>query len=340
MKKNTNQVIYNNDMNLIPLRGFSSNEMNLLFAICIKMRDEGVLEVISTFEEIKTLCNYKRNSTALEFGEELRDIYQKMLLITCSYTEGLHFKGFVLFSDYDIDVQNQTAKIRINPNFSYILNDITKNFTQFEMVEFSSLDSSYSKTAYKLLKQYKNTGYAIFDIDDFRNRFCIPKSYQMSDIDKRVFKPIDEELKAYFRKLKINKVKAKKGRKITHIEFTFEAESKIKVSEVNEIEEEIVTPEFQENVITIKNLIPILEDKDIKALLDIAEVGVILEKYFKLAVGKDFNNLTGFLIEAIRNDWDNSVQAEKEFSDTKPKEMDALERKLQKRLFEKLEKNK
>lgn len=335
--KNTNQVIYNNDMNLIPLRGFSSNEMNLLFSICIKMRDEGILEVTSTFDEIKALCNYKRNSTSVEFGEELRNIYQKMLLITCSYTENLRFKGFVLFSDYDIDISQQTAKIRINSNFAYILNDLTKNFTQFEMIEFSSLESSYSKTAYKLLKQYHSTGYAIFTIDDFKNRFCIPKSYQMCNIDNRVFNPIKKELESYFKDLKINKIKAKKGRKITHIEFVFSPESKVK----NKVEKTILLEEKNENLVlkekinAVKNAIPTLEEDDIKILVETADIPIILEKYYTLAIGKEIDNLTGFLMAAIKNNWKKapSKTVEKKAVDG---EMDELERRLQKRLFEKL----
>lgn len=331
--KNKNQVIYNNDMNLIPLRGFSSSEMNLLFSICIKMRDEGVLEVTSTFDEIKELCNYKRNSTSLEFGEELRNIYQKMLLITCSYTEKLRFKGFVLFSDYDIDITKQTAKIRINSNFAYILNDLTKNFTQFEMIEFSSLESSYSKTAYKLLKQYHSTGYVIFTIDDFRNRFCIPKSYQMCNIDNRIFNPIKKELESYFRDLKINKIKAQKGRKITHIEFTFKAESKQQNKEFESENNENI--ELKEKIISLKNAIPTLSEDAIKILLEISDIPIILEKYYTLAIGKDIDNLTGFLMAAIKNNWKKSPAkaVEKNAVDG---EMDELERRLQKRLFEKL----
>ncbi|MDO4720536.1 MAG: replication initiation protein [Peptostreptococcaceae bacterium] len=135
--------------------------------------------------------------------------------------------GFVLFTDYMIDAQKQTAEISVNSKFSYLLNDLTKNFTRFEMLEFASLSSSYSKTAYKLLKQYQSTGKLILSTKDFREQFCVPKSYQMCNINKVILQPILNELPIYFKKLKIEKQANGKGKTITHIEFTFKAQDKM-----------------------------------------------------------------------------------------------------------------
>ncbi len=60
-----------------------------------------------------------------------------------------------------------------------------------------------------------------------KNRLDIPKSYRMTDINKNVFKPIIIELGSNINNLTINKIKAKKGRKIEWIEFTFDAEKLI-----------------------------------------------------------------------------------------------------------------
>ena len=62
---------------------------------------------------------------------------------------------------------------------------------------------------------------------DFRTRLDVSKSYQMCDITKRVLKPISKELTPIFNNLNINKVKAKKGRKIEYLEFIFDAEKRI-----------------------------------------------------------------------------------------------------------------
>ena len=80
---------------------------------------------------------------------------------------------------------------------------------------------------YRLLKQYKHTGYFKIQIDDFRERLDIPKSYRMTNITDYVLKPIIKELTPIFKNLNINKVKARKGRKIEYLEFIFDAEKRI-----------------------------------------------------------------------------------------------------------------
>ncbi|MGP1412037.1 MAG: hypothetical protein ACTTKD_09410 [Peptoanaerobacter stomatis] len=64
-------------------------------------------------------------------------------------------------------------------------------------------------------------------MDKFRKLFCVPNSYRMTDIDRQIFEPIENELSKYFGNLRINKISKSKGRRITHIEFTFDAEDDV-----------------------------------------------------------------------------------------------------------------
>ncbi|MCO6259876.1 replication initiation protein, partial [Staphylococcus epidermidis] len=134
---------------------------------------------------------------------------------------------FVLFNHFKIHKTEKYLEISTNPDLKFVLNDITRNFTKFELKELTNLKSSYSKTMFRLLKQYKHTGYLKLSMEDFRTRLDVSKSYQMCDITKRVLKPISKELTPIFNNLNINKVKAKKGRKIEYLEFIFDAEKRI-----------------------------------------------------------------------------------------------------------------
>ncbi|MQS77293.1 RepB family plasmid replication initiator protein, partial [Lactobacillus halodurans] len=137
------------------------------------------------------------------------------------------FKKFVLFTSYEVDVDEQYLSISVNNDLKHILNSITADFTKFELQEMTQLKSTYAKNMFRLLKQYKHTGYFKIQINDFRERLDIPKSYRMSEIDKYVFKPIIKELGFLFKNFNINKIKAKKGRKIEWLEFSFEPEKRI-----------------------------------------------------------------------------------------------------------------
>lgn len=221
-------VIYKNEMNLVPLRNFNSVEIDIFFSLCNKLKENGVDKVRVSFEELKAISNFSKTERHSElFLSYLEKVYDKMLRLNYRTEDTKQIKKFVLFYDYTIDKEEKFIEISTHPNLIYILNSITGNFTKFELEEFTQLKSSYAKNMYRLLKQYKHTGYFKIKTEDFKERLDVAKSYQMSDINKRVFTPIMNELSPIFPNLQINKIKAKKGRKIEWLEFTFEPEKRI-----------------------------------------------------------------------------------------------------------------
>ncbi|SCS03884.1 replication initiation protein [Staphylococcus aureus] len=221
-------VVYKNEMNLVPLRRFTATEINLFFAMCNKLKEQDTNTLRLSFDELKKLSNYSPETRNINrFANDLDNVYKKMLNLTIRYKDDDVIERFVLFNHYRIHKREQYLEISTSSNLKHILNSITNNFTKFELKEMTRLKSTYSKNMFRLLKQYKHTGYLKIHIDDFKNRLDIPKSYRMTDINKNVFKPIIIELGSIFNNLTINKIKAKKGRKIEWIEFTFDAEKRI-----------------------------------------------------------------------------------------------------------------
>ncbi|HDD3099898.1 TPA: RepB family plasmid replication initiator protein [Staphylococcus aureus] len=221
-------VVYKNEMNLVPLRRFTATEINLFFAMCNKLKEQDTNTLRLSFDELKKLSNYSPETRNINrFANDLDNVYKKMLNLTIRYEDDDVIERFVLSNHYRIHKREQYLEISTSSNLKHILNSITNNFTKFELKEMTRLKSTYSKNMFRLLKQYKHTGYLKIHIDDFKNRLDIPKSYRMTDINKNVFKPIIIELGSIFNNLTINKIKAKKGRKIEWIEFTFDAEKRI-----------------------------------------------------------------------------------------------------------------
>ena len=221
-------VVYKNDLNLVPLRKFTSTEINLFFAMCNKLKEKETNTLHLSFDELKELSNYSPKTRNINrFVKDLDDVYKKMLELTIRYEDDEVIERFILFNHYRIHKKDQYLEISTSPNLKHILNSITSNFTKFELKEMTNLKSTYSKNMFRILKQYKHTGYMKIKIDDFRERLDIPKSYRMTDINKNVLKPIVTELNATFNNLHINKIKAKKGRKIEWLEFIFDPEKRI-----------------------------------------------------------------------------------------------------------------
>lgn len=218
--KNEIKVKHANEMNRIPMRDFNATEMDLFFAICAKMKDKSTKKIRFEFANLRELSNYKATATK-RFSDDLESVYKKMLNLTYRTHEHGVREMFVLFTDFKIDENQQFVEISVHPNFEHILNQLSSEFVKYELVEFTSIRSGYAKTMYRLLKQFSSTGFFKMKIEDFRNILDVPKSYAMSDIDKRVFKPIKNELSEFFDPLIIKKVKAIKGNRIALIEIRF-----------------------------------------------------------------------------------------------------------------------
>ena len=236
-------VVYKNDMNLVPLRKFNNTEVNLFFTLCNKLKDKGNLTVNVPFEELKELSNYYSHDKKL-FIQDLEKFYDKVFSLTYREETENVIRKFILFTKVEIYKDKEYVAIGVNPDLEHIINSLTSNFTKFELKEMTHLKSTYSKHMFRILKQYKHTGYVKIKIDDFRERLDIPKSYRMTDINKNVLKPIVTELNAIFNNLHINKIKAKKGRKIEWLEFIFDAEKCIHSKRKPERQDKIMSKRY------------------------------------------------------------------------------------------------
>jgi len=227
-------VKYKNELNDIPLRKMTAIEMDFFFAICAKMKNRDNDTLRFSFEDIKTISEYKPTANK-RFIKDLENTRNKIMSLSYIEKDGLNSDMFLLFSRFKISADESYVEVKVNTDFSYILNQLTNEFTQFELKEFTNLKSSYAKTMYRLLKQYKSTGYYTIKIEDFRKLLGVPRSYRMSDIDKKIFKPIEKELSAYFDLFEIKKIKALKGNKIARLEFKFTEKEENLLTEVPKI---------------------------------------------------------------------------------------------------------
>lgn len=238
-----NEVVkYHNHFNSISLKNFNSIEINLLMAICSQIRDKGIDEITLNFSELKNMVKYKHRGS-VRFIKDLEQIYKKLIALSIRIETKEVIDNFVLFTRYRIVKEEQTVTIKVNEEFKYLLNNLVKKFTQFELEEFIHLKSNYSKEIYRRLKQFKSTGFWKIKINDFKELLNIPEKYRMSDIDKYVLKISKNELKNYFKDFEI--IKTKKGRKIEYLEFKFTPEKKYKEDIISDENKEIVQNKSQ-----------------------------------------------------------------------------------------------
>ena len=223
-------IEYDSKMNELNFGKFKEKELDLFFSICYKMKNEGLNEVALTFQELKELSNYS-NRNLDRFVKDLESTYDKILDIKIRRETKTTITKISFFTMYEIEKEKRTVAIQIHEKCRYLLNDIEK-FTKFDLMEFVSLKSSYAKNMFKMLKQFDNEdSYNWYQIklDDFIELMGIPKHYKMGNIDQRVLSPILEQLKPYFPKLKLEKIK--KGVKVESLKFTWKAKKKKQVEQ-------------------------------------------------------------------------------------------------------------
>lgn len=213
-------VKYQNELNLVPLKNFNAKQMDLFFALCARMKDKGVENIRFSFEELKELSDYKMTATKA-FVADLEKLYKDMLNLSYRTENDDEIEYFVLFNGFKIDKKQKFVEVRVNQDLDYIINGLTTEFSRFELSAFTSIRSTYAKTLFRLLMQYRSTGYYVVSIEDFRELLDIPEYYQMGNIDQKVLKPAMKELHNYFENLEVTKIKAKKGNKIAKLVFTF-----------------------------------------------------------------------------------------------------------------------
>lgn len=217
-------VVIHNDFNNVSLKGLKEKELDLLISLCYKLRDEGIEEVKLPFDELKKLSRYEGKDNQ-RFVKDLDSVYKKLIELNFKYEDENKIIRFVLFKSYEIDKNEKIVTIAVNEKFKYILNQLTGNFTKFELNQFVNLTSQYSKHIFRLLKQFSETGWREFLLSDFRELLNIPEKYRISEIDKKVLnEKIIEELGKSFKNIKV--IKLKNGRSVYKIRFEWEVEKK------------------------------------------------------------------------------------------------------------------
>lgn len=221
---------YKNEVNSIPMRKWSIEEMNFFFAILTKLRDEGTREIVFGKYELADLANYTithnkryhkvmeelgKNVSGLQYWEKTNNSFMSMPLFT---------RFIATWSD---DLSKLEVKVKANEDFEYILNSWEEgNWTQFMLNEFTEIQSTYSKSLFRLLKQWRTKGVREFTVDEFKQLMDVPKSYSTGMINKRIVTNSVKDLQPYFKKLKVKVLKSNaRGTPIIGFKFTWKPET-------------------------------------------------------------------------------------------------------------------
>lgn len=260
------------------------------------MKNTGEEEILLSFSELKELS--KGDSNLPRFLNALKSTYTKLLTIPYFFKNEQGFGAFVLFNKYFVNEQEKTVKIKVSSDFKYLLNDFFGNYTKFDLLEFVSLKSIYSKNLFKVLKQWESKKEKKFEIEEFRPLMGVPIKYSTANFNDRVLKPIMQELPKYFSNLKLEKIKT--GKKVTDLKFTWKIKKEVIEAEVVEVKISEKLNKAIEKAKKNRFIEKLFTDENIEKLISKFEESVLikgLNACYK-DIQKDVKSLN-YLIKAI-----------------------------------------
>ena len=231
----SNEVVkYKNELNKFSFSGLTETEIDIIFAIFHKFKEKNSTEIVFQSDELKKLIKYTRKD--INFSDYAFKAFEKIqnFKIKCIHPcDENQILSVVVFPVISLSKKERSIKVNISNVIADYLNAIENNFTRFELAEFVNLSSTYAKTLYRLLKQFRSSGWAQFEFDDFRQLLGIPETYKQCDIDKFVLKTAIKELQKIqrgsqrppFSNLTFEKIKGhgrSRGGKVVAIKFTFD----------------------------------------------------------------------------------------------------------------------
>ena len=225
-------VAYDNSLSDLGLKGLSATELDLFMTICMKLKDQKVSEVTLKFSELKKLSGYTYESNK-RLRADLDRVNEKLLQLSILMEDEVRqeYVRFAIFDEFGIGISEPVLRVRMKERFIYLLNDLTSNFTELELKEFTDLDSMYSKNLYRQLKRFRRQGWWEVSLEDYRRLLNVPdgRYSSMSNLDKRVTYPSVKELneKGLFESLKVEKRHLPtRGNPVCGFRFTFKPQPK------------------------------------------------------------------------------------------------------------------
>lgn len=220
---------YKNEVNAIPMRNWTKEEMDFFFAVLTRMRDEGTTLIFMDKHELADLARYTiySNKRYHDVMNKLSEKVGQLQYWRQTKNSLITMPLFTYFeADWTDDLSEMTIEIEVNKRFELILNEWNEgNWTQFMLEEFTEIKSTYSKSLFRLLKQWRTKGVREFDMIEFKKLMDVPKSYTAGMINKRIVTNSVRDLQPYFQNLKVKVLKSNAhGTPIIGFKFTWSPE--------------------------------------------------------------------------------------------------------------------
>ena len=237
-------VKYHNELNKLNMSNLKEKELELFYAVCCQLKDIGTDEITIDITNFKKEFNISNKIDKKRFKEYIKSVQKKFAEFKYTFETEDEIETVIFFKKFKTNIENNTMIISINKEYSHILNNLVKCYTQFSFLEYQSLKSKYSKILMPRLSQWNSIKTVEFSKSELFEILGVPTSckVKISNFNIKILKPIKEELSKIFYNLKIKAVKNTNGNSKNEINsyiFSWSnkpIEKEVKAEEVKTIE--------------------------------------------------------------------------------------------------------
>lgn len=239
MNKNKDMVKYHNDLNRLNMATLKEKELELFYAICLKLKEKGIEEITIDISDFKKEFNISNKIDKARFREYIKSVHKKFSELKYTIETEKEIETIIFFKKFKTDLEANKMIITVNKEYSYILNNIVSYYTQFNFREYQSLKSKYSKILMPRLAQWNSVKKIEFLKEDLFEILGVPKSCRekTSNFNNKVLTPIKAELPKVFYNLNIKTTKKSTAKnEIKSYLFSWTDRPKKEIKEVKTIE--------------------------------------------------------------------------------------------------------
>lgn len=235
-RRTNTKLKYGNEINTLTFTNFTAQDFNLFFVICWYIKQKKTKKFTLTFDELKKFMPKQIKNNKQFFDEVSRFSHKLMIIIASKLSRDENgrkdkCKNFLTYAE---TLEDERTLSIIVSDMAYDMLFYTNYFTKFDLNEFCSIQNKYTKTLFRLLKQYENVNEnpvnglknIVMEKQEFLEFMNCPEKYMNNTsmyIDKKILIPAINELNEASQSFKnVNFQKIKEGGMIKKFEISFQ----------------------------------------------------------------------------------------------------------------------
>ncbi|MBX4267203.1 replication initiation protein [Clostridium estertheticum] len=324
--KSNNLINCNYDLSL------QEQKIILTLASMVQPQDENFKPYIFKIKDFMKLLGIDNKSKYTEIPKITKELMQKVFEIK----KGNKVTQLSWLSSAEYEKGTGMVELEFSPKLKPYMLGLKEFYTSYKLGNVLSLKSKYSVRLYEILKSNLYRKYIEIEVEEFKNMVgSKEKAYKIyNNFKNRILIRAQKEL-AEKTDVNFTYQEIKTGRKVTSIKFCISTNKTTCNNEIAATLEKI-NPKLQQNmddINLIKEIIhePITDVEALKILISAkGDINIIKEKYSYSVEAAKIENMVGWIIDAIKNDYKSPKGKVNKFNNYEQREYDfeELEKKL------------